>query len=1355
MTEAKKVFCSYRTLDAEVVHTFAARLRRDGIDAWLDTFEISPGQDFVAAINAGLTASEVGLIFISKQWDARAWMALEASALLCLEQEDGKPLLLITLDEETQIPPLFRPKSRFRIDDYDRIRDAITGRLAKPPLGVRRGLEVRRLAFELEALSAQKIRVRAELDGVELAPPHEASIEIAELSRSLFAGTIGQRLEELLRALSPSQHLEVSYAHAPGPLFRLPLESAVAPNGVELALQEGVSVVRRSIGVVAGAFEAAPGPLKILVAIGAPDEGQTRLSPLDFERELGTILDAIDRAGRPGDVEVKILEVSHPEELGRALREDAFHVLHLSARESCGALVLEDEDGGAVALEASSLSKLIIDSGRPLPLIVLSACDETGSAPRFAEALAAAPGVSQLLVLPPIVADGEPNALLARFYGALAKDVAPRASRVLAIAQREVERARPKRLGSRAILFVAAEEEPLVDPALDPCPLAAPAVRRMPGPVRLLSLGELIGRRAVVRDVLRWLRDSSGASAGVVLTGMGGVGKSAVAGRCMARMREEGWAVAAVRDRASIRDIALAIAAAIEGAELAGAAARLRSDDLDDDARLRLITSLLETEKLLLVLDNFEAHLEPDGRAWRDEVSPAWVSALVRGCGRGKILATSRHPLPGLNVHLEMIPIGPLSVAEIRKLLRRLEGFKHAGPDVLTTIVRSIGGHPRMIEYVDGLLRGGAARFPAVREKLEACAAAAGVAIEGSAGDLDSAVLQGPLIGAQDILLDALLAVVDEHGDRETLLQVAVCEIPIELEGLAWALAGATPSPAEVAAVRTRAARLTALSLLTPVGEKPAMMFMHRWTAQTLAARFPLEAAHRRAGEYRVARIRGSSSFDDGHEAIRRFLDAAAFDRATHVAVGYFEARMRYGHATIVAELGREMLARLPVRTPHYAVVIDAGLKALIALGQTASIGDEYEKLIAGQEALIVSSPGDLELQQNLGVLHMQFGDLLCATGKIEEAKSRYEKGRVMAQSLIERVDRPEYRRNLAISYERLANLERLLGHGSRALELSRRALEIHESIAETSLESRKQLSVAKIKLSNHYEELGQLEPALELSESAHHIVSELDPVALQRVDVFRLWSVTSMTLGQLLKKLGKLRDSALHYDRALQIMNALHGNEPERTDYRRDLAVIHDRLSDLAWSFELLDEALRHRKKAVDHAAWLAERDPIPTAHRRDLAGMSGKYANLLFSLDREQEANSYFNRALQLFEQLIREEPGRVDDRRNLALCLEQYAAWAVDDGPERRNAARRALTYRQEVHDLSPDVPELRLDLAGTLILSGHLDNAMTPALYAQVTSLLDFPDPLGVFTARRRSILDDLARAEAQGVVNNRA
>jgi hypothetical protein len=83
---------------------------------------------------------------------------------------------------------------------------------------------------------------------------------------------------------------------------------------------------------------------------------------------------------------------------------------------------------------------------------------------------------------------------------------------------------------------------------------------------------------------------------------------------------------------------------------------------------------------------------------------------------------------------LRRIPIGPISPAQTRKLLMRLPGLAAADANAIAIVLRVIGGHPRALEFLDALLRGSEARFPAVAEKLRGIAKARNIESRGFIG---------------------------------------------------------------------------------------------------------------------------------------------------------------------------------------------------------------------------------------------------------------------------------------------------------------------------------------------------------------------------------------------------------------------------------------------------------------------------------------------------------------------------------------------------------------------------------------------------------------------------------------------
>jgi hypothetical protein len=166
------------------------------------------------------------------------------------------------------------------------------------------------------------------------------------LGELCFPDNSGTALTALIDGCPVGTTVEVCWEADDPELLGLPFEATRLPDGRVLALQPPVVMMRRPFGLKGKAEPAFAGPLKILVAVAAPDEGVSSGAVLDQERELQNILDAVEPARHLENCQVRILEVGHPEIIGNAIAFDAYHALHLSCHGLPGALELEDEEGG-------------------------------------------------------------------------------------------------------------------------------------------------------------------------------------------------------------------------------------------------------------------------------------------------------------------------------------------------------------------------------------------------------------------------------------------------------------------------------------------------------------------------------------------------------------------------------------------------------------------------------------------------------------------------------------------------------------------------------------------------------------------------------------------------------------------------------------------------------------------------------------------------------------------------------------------------------------------------------------------------------------------------------------------------
>ena len=391
-------------------------------------------------------------------------------------------------------------------------------------------------------------------------PGLAAGERLAEAGRCLAGAVLdaqGQALlGGLLNRLPPGGTVEVVLS-ATGSALSLPVEllrlNAGDSETVPLGLIPAVSISRRPAasaqGVGEGPATAPPavstaGPLKVLVAVAAPDQTKTGNAPLDTEGEMAAVLDAVGDIAASPHAQVRILEVASLPEIRDALRQDAYHVLHLSAHGSPDGVELEDEDGAPQQVTAQSLMQALQHAGRTVPLIMLSSCSGGAAGTQAMAAGLIARGADRVIAMLATVTDHYATTLARYFYHELATRPALSVGQALAQARylAEEERSRsgrdhpPAPEYGVATLLAAGDDGPLVDPVAEQVPLSVATTRPSGKLVRELPIGELIGRRAQLRDVMGVLRrtqraeDRFGAANGVVLTGVGGIGKTALAG---------------------------------------------------------------------------------------------------------------------------------------------------------------------------------------------------------------------------------------------------------------------------------------------------------------------------------------------------------------------------------------------------------------------------------------------------------------------------------------------------------------------------------------------------------------------------------------------------------------------------------------------------------------------------------------------------------------------------------------------------------------------------------------------------------------------------------------------------------
>jgi hypothetical protein len=521
----------------------------------------------------------------------------------------------------------------------------------------------------------------AEVRGALRLPGLAAGQRLADAGRrfadALLDGQSQQLVAGLLNRLPPGGTAEVVLV-ASGAALSLPVEliRLSAGPGIEtgpLGLLPAVSTSRRiALPDLAPAGPVQPtapaamaGPLKILAAVAAPDETRTPNVPLDVEAEMAAVLDAVTGVAADPHAQVRILEVASLAAIRQALAQDAYHVLHLSAHGSPDAVELEDEDGGPVTVTPESLMQALKHGGRPVPLIVLSSCSGAAAGTAAMAAGLITRGADRVIAMLAPVTDTYATDLARHLYRELSARPDLTTGQALAharyLAEEDASAAQEDRVPVPEFgvptLLAAGRDGPLVDLAVPEQPLAVATTPPGGRGVRELPLGALIGRRTQLRTVMGVLRrtpsalERHGAASGVVLTGIGGIGKTALAGRVISRLRDDGWLIAVHEGRwnptALIGATAHAISDALARASTPAQAGTLRAllapltdPGSDDGPKLAAVAGMLARQRILVVLDDFEQNLTPGGDAFLDPATDEATTILAEAAETGTLLVT-------------------------------------------------------------------------------------------------------------------------------------------------------------------------------------------------------------------------------------------------------------------------------------------------------------------------------------------------------------------------------------------------------------------------------------------------------------------------------------------------------------------------------------------------------------------------------------------------------------------------------------------------------------------------------------------------------------------------------------------
>lgn len=511
-------------------------------------------------------------------------------------------------------------------------------------------------------------------------------------------------------------------------LRHLPWE-LMARNGAYLAVSEQTPLLPvracSTISALPATIDPHNRPLRVLFMATSP-EGVEPV--LNFEGEEAAILRATATTG----TELVVEESGTLEGLRFTIESYGagyFDVLHLSGHATIDQaepkFLVENELGAPALATADDIARAL--RGQWPRIVFVSGCltggaPAAGAVPSMSEKLVQA-GASMVLGWALPVGDISATTFAAELYAALAAGQSVDRSVVLARHRLYAEHS-----PNWHLLRVYADTSPLT-PVVTPRNTARrQRVRLRQAAVefldpqtrisRVAARADFVGRRRLIQRCLRALKqplDDPGAAQGLVLHGMGGLGKSTLASRLLERMPTHQRIVWFGRvDLTKFRELMSAVKYE-NRQQRKEAEAVLADDDADLAAQLTdLLDGPLSTIPCLFVFDDFEqGNLDErdGGHILAPEMAqllPALLTAIDRANSASRVIITSRYQFPtpaGTTLRFEALETftGTEQTKKVANL-PNLGPLSKVDATIRDRAVHAASGNPRLLDWLDKIV---------------------------------------------------------------------------------------------------------------------------------------------------------------------------------------------------------------------------------------------------------------------------------------------------------------------------------------------------------------------------------------------------------------------------------------------------------------------------------------------------------------------------------------------------------------------------------------------------------------------------------------------------------------------------
>jgi non-specific serine/threonine protein kinase/serine/threonine-protein kinase len=267
-----------------------------------------------------------------------------------------------------------------------------------------------------------------------------------------------------------------------------------------------------------------------------------------------------------------------------------------------------------------------------------------------------------------------------------------------------------------------------------------------------------------------------------------------------------------------------------------------------------------------------------------------------------------------------------------------------------------------------------------------------------------------------------------------------------------------------------------------------------------------------------------------------------------------------------------------------------------VGLSDASGALDSYQKAVAADEALVQLDPSSESAQHSLAMDEEDVGDMLLYSGDQSGALQRFQRALEIAQKIRLHTTATRRIRDVAVAYNRMLGVYEVQGEWQKALENSKKALDVYQQLVPMDPKNTlllQGLAIALVNTGDMTAHIGNPLAGLRFIDKGEALMGSLLASSPDNAEIRGILATMHETRGDALVRAHRASEALKEYQNALESFHALSLADPNNADAKLAVATCKVQIGRIEAESGNLPSASKYYGDALAIAGPLASINP------------------------------------------------------------------------------------------------------------------------------------------------------------------